>query len=232
MAEADWSLLTGILDINTVDRGVTAGMSPPNGGGSFVYGFNSLAEVAGAVGIYVDIADFNPCAKGGSIRAALKRGAGGGATGFSPFLFIGAQGNGVSDQGYLLGLSDEDPHRILLRKGSLAAGIAGLASTTGLLMQGSNSYSQNTWLHLRLDMIVNDTGDVVLKAYESDLDVNAVTAPSWSLVPGMEAGFIDDALGVNSGSAPFTSGYVGLGFAVEKQTRRGFFDHVEVLRQT
>lgn len=232
MAQVDWSPLTGSLDINTVDQGVTSGIARPNGGGAFIYGFNSLAEVIGAAGQYVDLADFNPTAKGASIRAAIKRGAGGAAVDFSPFLFVGAQGNSVNDQGYLIGLSNEDPHKILVRKGSMSAGVPGTASSSGLLMQGTDTYTQDTWVHIRLDMIKNDNGDVVLQAYENDLGSNPVTAPVWTLIPGMEAGFIDDSLGVNSGSAPFTSGFIGFGFSTEKQTRRGFFDHVEVLRQT
>jgi hypothetical protein len=43
--------------------------------------------------------------------------------------------------------------------------------------------------------------------------------------------FIDDHLGINSGSQPLTSGRGGFGFAVKDVTRRAFFDHVELMRQ-
>jgi hypothetical protein len=43
--------------------------------------------------------------------------------------------------------------------------------------------------------------------------------------------FIDDHLGINSGSQPLTSGRGGFGFAVRDVTRRGFFDHLELYRQ-
>lgn len=45
------------------------------------------------------------------------------------------------------------------------------------------------------------------------------------------AQFIDDHLGINSGSQPLTSGRAGFGFAVEDVTRRAFVDHVELMRQ-
>ena len=43
MAETDWTFLNDGLDAATVDRGVTTGVARPPGGGSFVFGFNSLA---------------------------------------------------------------------------------------------------------------------------------------------------------------------------------------------
>jgi hypothetical protein len=43
--------------------------------------------------------------------------------------------------------------------------------------------------------------------------------------------FIDDHLGINSGSQPLTAGRAGFGFAVEDVSRRGFVDHVELMRQ-
>ena len=49
MAETDWTELTDGLDINVVDRGVTNGIARPPGGGSFLFGFNSLSTSAGAM---------------------------------------------------------------------------------------------------------------------------------------------------------------------------------------
>jgi hypothetical protein len=88
MAETDWSYLNDGLDIATVHRGVTAGIARPPGGGSFLFAFNSLAAVTGAVGLFANLTNYAPMAKGGSIRGVLQRGAGGGPTGFSPFLFL------------------------------------------------------------------------------------------------------------------------------------------------
>ena len=230
MAEADWTYLNDGLDIATVDRGVTAGIVRPPGGGSFLFAFNSLAAVQGAVGLFCNLVDFAPMAKGASIRGCVQRGPGGGPTGFSPFLYLACQGNSVNDTAYLLGLSDDDPHRIVLRKGAVAVGIPDSEGPNVLLASGE-SFSQATWLHLRLDVIVNDNGDVVLKVLRNDLGAHPLGAPpDWQPVPGMVE-FIDDHLGINSGSQPLTSGRGGFGMTVADVTRRGYFDHLELLRQ-
>lgn len=231
MAEIDWTICSDGLDVNTVDRGVTNGISRPPGGGSFLYGFNSLLVATGAVGLFANQVNFAPMAKGGSVRGVLKRGPGGGATGFSPMLFIGLQGPSVNDSAYKLGLSDEDPHKIVLRKGSIVSGIKAVSESAGLLAQSTETFLQDTWVHLRLDMIVNLNGDVILQAFTNDLDAQPIgTTPVWVALPGVVE-FIDDALGVNSGSAPFTSGRAGYAFEVSDVTRRGFFDQMEILRQ-
>jgi hypothetical protein len=231
MAATDWTFLNDGLDASTVARGVTAGIARPPGGGSFVYGFNSLALAKGAVALFANQANFAPISKGGSIRGCLQRGPGGGATGFSPYLFLCGQGTSVNDNAYLLGLSDDDPHRVVLRKGSLAAGAAS-SDGAGALLHSSESFAQGSWLHLRLDVVVNTTGDVVLSAFRNDLDKHPLGAtPDWRPIAGM-ATFIDDALAINSGSKPLSSGRGGFGFAVSDVTRRAFFDQLELSRQT
>ncbi len=234
MASSDWGILANSLSTGVVDRGVTGGMTPPNGGGSFVYGFNSLAQTSGSVGLYTSQVNFAPLAKGGSVRGALKRGLSGGPGNFSPFLFLGLQAADVTASGYLLGLSDEDPHHIVLRKGAFSGGIPSSPITSpptnGVLRRSTASIANNVWQQLRLDMVVNLNGDVILKVFASDVVANAVTVPDWQPVAGM-ADFVDDALGVNSGSAAYTSGYAGFGFKSLDITRRAFFDQLEVLRQ-
>ena len=238
MAEADWTELTNSNLITEVDRGVTAGLTPPNGGGSFIYGFNSLVATAGAAGLFTNQANFAPMTKGGRISGAIKRGVSGGPTSFSPMLFIGLQGPDVSDSGYLLGLSDADPHHISLVKGAINAGIGDSIGVNGVLVRGTEAIAADTWKHLRLDMAVNLTGDVVLSVFENDLDTNPVTAPVWTPIPGMDAispssgqAFIDDSLGINSGSAPFLDGRAGFAFDYADAARRGFFDHIQIARQ-
>jgi len=232
MAETDWTELTDGLDINVVDRGVTNGIARPPGGGSFLFGFNSLSTAAGAVAFFTNQASFAPMAKGGSIRGVVQRGVSGGPTGFSPFLFIGAQGPSVNDNAYLLGLSDDDPHKIILKKGAMVSGSPAAATpSAGILRTSVATLAPGTFVHLRLDMVVNLNGDVLLDVFENDLSAQPLgTTPSWLPVNGM-AQFIDDALGINTGSQPFTSGRSGYGFQTEDVTRRGFFDHVEVFRQ-
>ncbi len=230
MGQSDWSYLTNGLDMATVDRGVTAGIPRPPGGGGFLFAFNSLSAVTGAVALFASLEGFAPMAKGGSIRGVVQRGPGGGPTGFSPFLFLCCQGNSVNDSAYLLGLSDDDPHRIVLRKGSITVGLPS-ADGPGVLLKSSASFAQATWLHLRLDVIVNGNGDVILKVLQNDLAAHPLgTPPDWQPVAGMVE-FIDDHLGINSGSQPLTSGRGGFGMAVRDVTRRAYFDHLELLRQ-
>lgn len=233
MAESDWSLCSGGLSSGALDRGVTNGIPRPPGGGSFVYGFNSLSVVSGAAALFCTQTNFapTPANKGGSIRGALKRILSGGQVGFSPFLFIGLQGAAITDAGYILGLSDADPHAIVLRKGPIDIGAPDAdIGENGVLQKSIDTFAPDTWLHLRLDMIVNLTGDVILKAYRNDLLVNPVSAPIWLPIPGI-ADFVDDTLGINSGSAPFTSGRFGFGMEVSDSARRAAFDQIEVSRQ-
>ncbi len=240
MASADWTELTSSLTTGDVLRGASAGFVPPSGGGSFVFGFNSVAATPGAVAQFTNLVDFAPMVKGGRVTGAVQRGISGGDINYSPFLFIGLQGVDISDSGYLLGLSDESPHFITLRKGAINGGIpASDPGTDGVLAKGTLSHATGAWHHLRLDMVVNLNGDVVLLAFENDLDTNTVAAPIWAEIPGMEwtlapdtgRVFIDDTVGVNSGSQPYLDGRIGYGFQSSDVARRGYFDHITVSRQ-
>lgn len=232
MAEADWSALASGLSSTVVRRGVTNGVSRPNGGGNFVYAWNSVsAGINGAAGLYYNAVNFAPMAKGGRITGALKRMPSGGPEGFSPFLFIGLQGSDVANTGYLLGLQDDDPSKIALRKGALNGGImAGIPGENGILRVAVDSVDEDEWVHVRLDMVANTNGDVILKVFQNDLGSNPVTAPVWAAIDGM-SDYIDDALGIASGSLPYTSGRVGFAFSCLDITRRAAADHVEVARQ-
>lgn len=248
MAESDWTLMSDALDTASVKRGVTSGLVKPASAisNSFVYGFNSVAAVTGCVARFANQVNFAPMAEGGSIRAAMKRLPSGGPTGFSPFIFLGAQGLSVNDSGYLLGLSDGDPSRIVLKKGTIATGVPDAApdpTNNGILLRSTGEVEEDEWRHLRLDMIVNTNGDVLLQVFENDLSAQGIgDPPSWVEIPGMEGplsddaapidGFIDDALSIATGSAPYTSGRGGFGFACSDVTRRVAFDHIEVIRQT
>ena len=242
MSSADWTVLTGALGVTYVKRGVTAGIAKPNGGGNFVYGFNSIELDEGVVALMNNQANFTPMAKGGSVRAAIKRGAGSGVEGFAPFIFIGLQGTSVSDNAYILGLGDDDPHHIVLRKGALSDGVPDSApaptASPRVLLRSSESFENDTWLHLRLDMIVEATGDVILQVYQNDLDTYTVSSPTWEVITGMEGdqyptitGFVDDSLGVNTGVTPYTSGYAGFGHYNNNVGRQSFFDHLVIGRQ-
>lgn len=233
MAQADWTLANNSLSSGSVRRGITHGIPRPAGGGDFLYGFNSVDASVGAVTLYSNLADFAPTTKGASVRGALKRGLGGGNTNFSVFLYVCAQGGDVGDNAYLLGISDENPGRIVLRKGKLSDGIPAAApGSLGVIARSTADFPPDTWLHLRLDSIKNDNGDVVLNVFRNDLALQDVNSPIWTPVPGITNVFVDDALGINTGTTPYTSGRVGFGFSTQDVTRRAYVDHVQVLRQS
>lgn len=246
MGSADWTEMSDGLDSASLDRGVTTGLVRPNGGGSFVFGFNSLVVAEGATAFFGNQANFvpTPANKGGRVTGAIKRGASSGPTSFAPFFMILAQGTSVNDNAYMLGLQDDSPYRIALRKGQISQGVpSALPGASGILRRSTTTYSPDTWHHLRIDVVVNLNGDVILQVFQSDLTGNLVTAPVWVPIPGIEdstlvatfgagTSFIDDSLGINSGSAPFTSGRLGYGFYTKDVSRRGVFDQIEVIRQS
>lgn len=243
MGETDWTYLTDALDAGQLDRGATSGATPPNGGGSFVFGWNSLVTAQGAAGKFTNQTGFAPTGalKGGSIRGAIKRGVSAGDINFAPFFFLQGQGTSVNDYAYILGLSDEEPAHIVLAKKTIVSGLptSPAAGADAILQVSSATFAKDTWLHLRLDAVVNANGDVLLQAFQNDLDSNAVTSPVWTTIGGMSSAFVDDQLGVNSSLAgvdaaaiqPFTSGRMGVAFFSKDISRRGWFDHVECFKQ-
>jgi hypothetical protein len=234
MAEADWNELDDSLSVGSVARGVTAGLGVPNGGGSFVYAFNSLDANTGAVGLFPNQVSYAPMAKGCTVIAAMKRGLSGGTAGWSIGIAGAVQGNSVEDNGYVLGLSEGAPSHVVLYKGALVNGIPDLApapATNGVLRRSTASVPIDEYVHLRLDVIVNLNGDVRLQVFQNDLSLHALgTAPTWVAIPGM-AEFVDDALSVNSGSAPYTSGRAAMIYRKSDVTRRACVDHFSILRQ-
>lgn len=243
MAQADWTVLDGSLGAGNVIRGATGGFAPPPGGDQMVYGFNSLDVSQGAVGLFCNRLNFAPMAKGGTIEGCVKRGLSGGPTGFAPFFYMQLQGPSIGDNAYLLGIADGDPAHLVLRKGTLATGLPDLAPQApdnGILRRSTATVPVDTWVHLRLDVIVNTNGDVRLVVFQNDLALHPLnTAPDWKPVPGMtdtvggvSTSFVDDVLGVNSGSPPLTSGRAGWAFWTRDVTRRAFVDHVRLTRQT
>ena len=233
MGSTNWTVMSDSLSVAAIDRGVTHGIARPPGGGDFVYGFNSIALSGGAVALFANQSNFAPMAKGGRISGAIKRGVSGGPEGFAPFFFIGGQGPSVNDRAYVLALADDDPYHIVLRKSVIATQHVDAAPdppNNGVLLRSTQAYAPDVWHHLRLDMIVNDNGDVILQVFENDLALHPLgTAPTWVAVPGMVE-FIDDALGINSGSAALTSGRAGFGMWNNDVTRRSYFDWIELAR--
>lgn len=236
MAANDWTFLVNSLTAGSVARGVTAGIASPSGGGSFVYAMNSLTSAVGVVGLYATPqapnVNFNPMLSGGAIYGAVQRGVGGGTTGFSAFLFVGLQGNDVADEGYILGLADGDPCHIELRKGALAQGLPdeNVGGASVILKRSTITVPVGDWVHLWLEMVCNGNGDTVLNCYKNDVVANGVLSPVWEAIPGMTQ-FIDDSVGVNSGSLPFVGGRAGFAARFADNTRRAYFDHLALAKQ-
>lgn len=236
MAEADWTAFNASthhgLEDGDVAKGVSNAFSKPNGGSDFVQVFHSLQATIGVAGWYYSgLSAFNPIAtnKGGSIRAAMRRYAAG--TKYAPVIGFIAGTDLEAANAYILGLSDSDPYQITLRKGLVTGGLDPTGSD--ILRVSDESWSSNTkWFHLRLDIIVNPQGDVVLNVYINDLDVELVTAPSWAAVSGMDS-YIDDSTGVISGTSPLISGFRGFfgHFNNGEAGKVSLVDHVELFRQ-
>lgn len=236
MSQADWTAFNATthkgLEGGDVAKGVSNAFTPPNGGGSFVQVFHSLQTAIGFAGWYYSgDSAFNPIATGkaGSISMALRRYAAG--TAYAPMFGFLAGSDLSASKAYLLGLSDTDPYQIVLRKG---LAIGGLDPTDADVIRVSDqSWSSNTiWFHLKLDVIVNPQGDVVLNVYNNDLDVNTVSAPSWEAISGMDP-FIDDSVGILTGTVPLISGFRGFfgHYNGGESGKVSMFDHIELSRQ-
>jgi len=234
MAESDFGIFGAAAA--SIKRGATTGQTVPNGGGHFTFGFNSVSDGAMATGLYYNLTKFAPLrddsdnATGGSVRCVMKRGPSAGSVlGYSVGLFINLTSTSESYKGYLLGLSNDDPSSIILAK---AAPIAGLDPTNSqtCLKLSSETFLVNTWVHLRLDSIVNPNGDVILKCFKNDLSINPCTSPNWQAIPGMDD-YVDDALGVESSTDPLAGGYGGWFFQSSLAQSRGFVDMFEMSRQ-
>lgn len=246
MGQQDWSDLEGSLADADLKRGVTAEIAGPNGTNGFVYGYNSLdSTVVGAHGKYVDLPGFIPTGSlltapdgGGSVRGAVRRVASPNNTGMTPMLFFCCQGGPptVHDYAYILGLSDDDPYKIVLAKGPIVGGIVEAQENTKILVRSSREYNigDGLWHQLRMDAIVEPNGDVLIKCYESNMLLYDLQNPEWEVIGGFNAeGYIDGVLHINTGTAPLWGGYAGFAFAVNNAlNRRGAFDGLQVSRET
>jgi hypothetical protein len=236
MAEANWTTLTDSISSPTILRAATSGLGVPAGGGDFVYAWNTTsAGFTGAHGVFYNAVNFAPMARGGRISAAICRLPSGGVLDFAPMIYIGLQGNSVNDNGYILGLQDSSPTRLVLRKGAISGGIpdgddSDPASAPNILRRSIESFDVGEWIHVQLEFVANGGADAILRVRQNDLTVNDVTSPVWDPVDGMDD-FVDDAVGINTGSVPFSSGYVGYAFYASNVTRRAAVDHVLITRQ-
>ena len=243
VASSDHAELSDNLSTSVVTRGpvTSAVVALPNGNGSdFVFGMHSTTNDPGVVGYYSAQANFTPTAKGGFIHAAIQKGIGGGGADFSAFLFLCLAGTASTGLAYMLGLDNSATPRLVLRKGQIANGIPAVApGSQGVLRRSSASYAIGQWLHVRLDAILQPTGDVRLRVFGNNIAANGITSPAWVAIDGLSV-FTDDNLGVNSSNLgitgpdalPLTSGRVGFGMRTADVNRNAYFARVRPERQT
>ncbi|MBM4370145.1 MAG: hypothetical protein FJ098_00725 [Deltaproteobacteria bacterium] len=237
MSQANWNdLASPALDTSKVNRGVTNALTPPTGGGSFVYGFKSLDTSTGVAGKVCNIAGTAPITgtkKCGRMSAVMKKYTASSLTSvYAPFFGFLVGVDVSSSYGYFLSLSDDVSYRIILKKGLLTGGLsAGDAGVLRQSTQGYTNYGDGTsgWFHLRLDVLVNPHGEVVLS---TKLNTGTIAAPVWSAVAGM-ADYTDDAIGILSGTSPYLQGfYLVYGHYTESASGAvSLFDQIEPLRQ-
>jgi len=239
VAQADWANLTGAaLGTGVVAKGVSSAFTPPSGGGTFINALSSVASGQGFAGKYLNLANFNPIAgtkKGGSFSCALKKYSSG--ITFAPAFGLVKGTDPSSAVGYIVALTQEAGYKIGLFKGTLVAGFSATAASSRLLRSSSTTFTKyggaaTDWFHLRLDVLVNPQGEVVLNVYENDLGAHTVAAPSWAAIAGMST-FIDDSAGILSGALPYLDGfYVVWGMYVSNEVGRvAMFDYMEASRQ-
>lgn len=232
MASTDYTFVDDAISAASIVRGVVTSAVIPmvNGGSSFAYAAHSLANSPGVVALYFNGASFVPTAKGADLSAAIYKGGAGGSL-FSAYIFVCLNGTSSTNSAYILGLSDTEPAHLELRKGSLATGLPDQApGTNGVLRRSTATFALGTWLHVRLECVLEPTGDIVCNVYKSDLTANVVTSPVWVAVPGM-APVTDDFLQVNTGSAPIAGGRMGIGTTMAEGNRIAAFDQIAPARQ-
>lgn len=229
MAEVDWQrLTTNALDELLVSGGIATIGSPPNG--TKCMGYHMIQSGQGFAGHICALASFSPIAsdKGGSITTCMRKF---GTGDHSPITFFANSKDVASAQAYILGLSGEQPPRIVLKKGKLNTSV--LATSEETLAVSDADYPTNPWLQLSLFVTVNLHGEVGLAVRR--IDPIDVTPPIGlgSEVPGIGT-VVDDNGGIISGSVPYAGPfYVGHGcYFGGSQGRIALFDYTIIGRQT
>lgn len=227
----------GVSPTSDVRRRASRGFTPPPGGELTVFALNTLTANPGVYARYYSAdVNFNPSPtnKGLVFTGCFKRGVSGGTDKFAPFFFVMLQDTDVADSAYKLGLSDSG--KLALVKGPLTAGIPDVApGTQGVLLRSTAVYPVDTWVHVFLEAVVNESGgipnDTVINVKTNNLLTNPLSgSPNWVVPAGMPA-FIDDATGINSGTPGFTQGRAGWGMYHAESARRAFFDAFTITLQ-
>ena len=229
MAETDWVSFSN--EASSAEVLALPTMAPslvPPDGGLFTFGARSLVADAKFRGKVSTRAGLHPVPanKGGSISAYLrKHSPSSGNCLYSPLLFLLDGHDLASDpEGYLLGLSEGAPYYIQLRKGRLLDGLP----QTSYLARSSASFTGAQWIGLKLDLVHNPQGDLVLNVYRDLSAPLSPAAPDWQRIAGFSSSYVDDNLGVLSGSVPITAQkYLGFGFFFRETSAVASIDYVK-----
>lgn len=231
MAEVDWERIeTGAADSELISQGYSAATIFGPLSGSNVYGFHSLAPVDGAAGIVVGLTNFYPIgnSKGGRVQCCLRKYSQ--LEGYSLFMFM-VTGKSMSAPGYLFGLSNGYPYKLILCRGAIGSGL--LEEADNNLRESDAYFSTNSWKNLSLSVKVTAQGDISLIPELDTNDPIVPGAPSYTAILGMDE-YIDDSLGILTGYPGLRGDfYVGLGFHCRGGSGRiGVADYMVVGRQT
>ena len=81
-------------------------------------------------------------------------------------------GPSVNDSAYMLGLSNADPARIVLAKRPLELGLEDAPrGEAGVLARSVDTFGIGEWVHMKLEVIVQPSGDVTIGARRNNIDV-------------------------------------------------------------
>lgn len=235
MGASDWTTCTNSLATSSVARNPTSGTPRPPGAGQYLFAMHSRIVQTGAVGLFVNQVGFAPMPFGGIIHGMLTKLVSGGGTNFGAAFFFSAAGPDVSDVAYILALSEAEPAHLLLKKARQIDGLADEApnpTVNKILRRSVETFGMGEFVQVRLRVIDQPGGDVVLKVQKNDLTaVGAnLTTPTWIDVPGMDP-FTDDVTQINTGSAPLVGGRAGKSGFFRDVNRRVAFDQVVVEKQ-
>jgi len=244
VAQADWITITNMASSADVAHTPTMAPSLEPKDGDFTYAFMSHVADVKFSGLCCAAVNFSPLADvhshhaGGSIRGYMRKHTPvSGPALFAPMFFI-ASSSGAPDlddnpSAYKLGLSEQaaagSPYHITLAKGSLRD--SGVKATTGdYLLRGTTSYTTARWFGLRLDVLFNPQGEIVLNVYEDT--ANNPVSPIWTRPAGFPDAYVDDGLGLLSGTLPLTGTlYVGFGQWSSQVGCCSAFDYLQISRQ-
>lgn len=242
MSKTQFTGLTGGLTSPDVRDSVSQAFAAPNGGGNTVRVFNSTVSTLGVAGEYYNVSGWNPTPdnKGMLVQVALKKANVSSADKCAAMVFIMLGGDSITDEGYILGLTDSNTPRLCLRKGSLVGGLPASAAVgqQGVLAVSTATYALNQWVHVQFQATVNPGSDTVIQVKTNDLNAHSIISPVWTYPAGLkdltkvfDATFVDDAAGIASGSPGFTAGRGGVAMWTNASNRQVFFDGFEIVAQ-